>query len=199
MKRILILLLVCSSVSAKSQLLGALNLVRVVFSWQEGGYEMKLTSFNGEPAFLHGIRGGWYVHQDEKKDILVGIGMYGAYTQLNETRLSTQENLFTYYSTLYCGITLMKNKPVSFEIPAHIGYGFLTMEHASPTYGYDLRADGYFLFEPNVNALFKLGRAVRVGIGAGYRLVGGINMDGTDNIGMSSLTINATLRFGRYE
>lgn len=197
MKKIILILFLGVSFQANAQLIGAVDLFRMIFSWQEGGYEVKLTSFNGEPAFLHGIRGGWYINQDDKKDILLGIGMYGAYTELYESRLSTQENLFTYYSSLYCGITLEKDKPIRFEIPVHIGYGFVTMEDAY--YGNDLRASGYLLFEPNLNALFRLGKSIRFGLGAGYRLVGGIRMDGTDNVSMSSLTLNATLRFGRYE
>jgi len=199
MKKFLLITFVFVSFQANAQLIGVVDLMRVIFSWQEGGYEAKLTAFNGEPAFLHGIRGGWYVEQNEKKDVLIGIGMYGAYTELYESKLSTQENLFTYYSSLYCGFRLKKDKPVNFEIPVHIGYGFVTMESASPYYAVDFRSDSYFLFEPNVNALFRLGKSARFGLGAGYRLIGGIRMDGTDNIGMSSVTLNATLRFGHYE
>ncbi|MFZ5554534.1 MAG: hypothetical protein ACOZCO_15550 [Bacteroidota bacterium] len=200
MKRILLLVFTLAAFQANAQVVAIVDLIRLMFTWQEGGYEMKLTTFNGEPAFLHGVRGGWYVHEGEKTDVVMGIGMYGASTSLNEQRLSTQENLFTFYTTLYCGVRLKHKGPIDFEFPAHIGYGTVYMEKAYVSYGgTDSRAGGYFIAEPNANALLKLGKSVRFGVGCGYRIIGGIRINGTDNIGMSGLTLNATLRFGRYD
>ncbi|HAA00994.1 MAG TPA: hypothetical protein DEP18_06175 [Flavobacteriales bacterium] len=197
-RRLFLLLVVCGTIqTARAQYFGFGQLfIQMIFSWEEGGYEAKHTWFNDEPAYLHGLRGGWYVNQDNT--LLLGFSMYAGSTTINEQfSLYSRQRFTTFYSTLFMSKTYRADQPIQIEVLGHVGYGFAQLEalgFGAPPTSYS----GYLLLEPNVNASFALGNICRIGAGIGYRQLGKIRLNGADTYSLSGPSLNAFIKFGRF-
>lgn len=168
----------------------------MIFSWEEGGYEVKYTTFNDEPAYIHGLRGGWYINQNET--FVLGFSMYGASTTINEQfSLLNRQRLTTIYSTLFLDYTFFPDRPYQINPMLHFGYGYAALENLGYA-SFDNSQSGFLLLEPDINASLRLGGFARIGVGVGYRMLGGIRMNGADSFSLSGLTLNAFLKFGPY-
>ncbi|MBX7094762.1 MAG: hypothetical protein K1X56_08580 [Flavobacteriales bacterium] len=183
--------------ASRAQYFGCADLMlRMIFSWEEGGYELKYTYFNDEPAYLHGIRGGWYMDGEEKW--VLGFSSYFASTVINESfSLLNRQQLVTMYSTVYVDYTFFQDKPVQLNPLLHLGYGFAELTDL----GFGSTGSeysGYYLVEPNINATIKVFRYMKFGLGLGYRAVGGVRMQGADSYSLSGLSMNAFIKFGDF-
>jgi hypothetical protein len=64
--------------------------------------------------------------------------------------------------------------------------------------GIDDEWDGVFVFEPNAGLELKLARILRLGFGAGYRLVGGVDTPGLSDDDLRGVTGTARIRVGWF-
>jgi hypothetical protein len=63
---------------------------------------------------------------------------------------------------------------------------------------HDEEWDRIFVFEPSVGAEIRLARVLRLGFGAGYRLVGAVDTEGLRDRDLRGITGTATLRVGWF-
>lgn len=170
-------------------------LVDGIGTWQEGGYEAKYTFYNSSPAVIHGLKGGWFL--DDEDRFLLGIGNYFSYSSINEVSLLKRQELLVYYGSLYLEYNHKPERRLHMSFPIHLGFGFAATD--GPLVPSDARTESPFLFfEPDLYLNFAPFHFMKVGIGAGYRLVGGVQLYGTDNLNMMGPSFNASLKFGRY-
>lgn len=170
--------------------------VQMVFSWEEGGYEVKYTTFNNEPAYIHGLRGGWYINSDE--NFVLGFSGYAASTTINESfSLLNRQRFTTFYTTLFLDYTFYQDKKIQINPILHFGYGYAELQNL----GFSSTPDeysGFFLMEPNINASMGLGRVIRIGGGVGYRVMSGLRMNGADSYSLGGASLNAFIKFGPF-
>lgn len=200
MKKLLILfsfLLTTSVLQAQYGFFGVQLFTQLIGSWQEGGYEVKATSFNNEPVFIHGIRGGWFLNDNKK--FLIGMSGYGASTRINENiSLLNSQKLFMLYGTVYLDYNYRLKEKFDINPQFHLGAGLASTSGGVPTNPNLPNEASFYLIEPNINAYFRLGKKVKIGAGVGYRFLTNMTIQGTDNNLLSGPSANVCLKFGPY-
>lgn len=195
MKKLLLAFLFCFSLSgAKAQLFYAIDaFVGIVASWEEGGYEVRHTWIAGEPAYIHGLRGGWYINQK----FTLGMSFNGAYTTVNDGFfLSQRKDVGLFYSTLYLEYNhQLQDKNLYLNPILHLGYGAGTVTGATVPGG--TSASGMFLAEPGISIHTRLG-FMALGIGASWRQAGAPRLLGVETFTLSGPCLSAYIKFGPY-
>ena len=64
--------------------------------------------------------------------------------------------------------------------------------------GYDHSEDVFFVAEPSANLMMNVTTYFRVGIGASYRFVAGIEIGGLDEADLSGPSATVTMKFGSF-
>ena len=59
-------------------------------------------------------------------------------------------------------------------------------------------ADAFFVLEPEVNFMLNITTHFRAGVGAGYRLISGVDLAGLSDSDIGGLSINMVFKFGDY-
>jgi hypothetical protein len=174
-----------------------------------GGPVIKVASIDGQTGVLFGGRGGWVIN----RTFVLGGGGYG-YTD-NMWHLydngPTKDTGVTFgYGGLELEYLINSNSIVHGVVQTHIGAGgFAVIEREQDSQGNTYDWDGRtlysvatFVFEPSVNVEVNILSWLRLGVGAGYRFVTGI--DATiggkryDNSTVSGFFGQGIIKFGPY-
>ena len=169
-------------------------LLNMITTWEEGSYEVKYTSFNNEPLFMHGIRGGWYLGAEEKS--VLGMSMVFGYASIKEYSHLRRQQIAMVYSTLFYEYYFRLTNKLEASPLVNLGMGAVSIDQyqASSSENYS----SFFIFEPNININYRLFPIIKVGVGTGVRLLGGVNIIGGNNISLGGLTGNIFLKFGNF-
>lgn len=199
MKKILLFFLLLINVPSNAQygfILGN-GLFRLMSTWDEGGYEVKYTFFNNEPAFMHGLRGGWFIDQDQK--FLIGVSTYFASTRLNErVSLMYSQRMYMLNTTVYAEYNFNDPKPFNYGPQLHLGAGVVSLDGGAPNTQGLPRSASYFMAEPGFNCSYRLGSRVKIGGGGGYRFLSKFQLNGATSSTLSGPVLNMFIKFGLY-
>ena len=208
MKKILFTLLLISSILiAKAQ-----DGIQTIFnnSGGSGGYGAitnKFTSINGEFANMVGVYGGWFVNHK----LLIGAGA-AATTNYIEVPLeySTMPGLRMSYEFGQVGFVteyaIASNRAVHVNLHLMTGAGF-TLQYHRPQWGnweyydyydYDHDENWFFVVEPGVQVELNLLRWMRFSPGISYRFANGSEAEGLSDSDLSGMSVNLTLKFGKF-
>ena len=128
----------------------------------------------------------------------IGLGAYGLVTsnQFQGSLPDEQLDLTMGYTGLIMGFYTMPKKIVHFSIPAFVGVGNLELEHR------EIFAENsaFLLFEPGFYLELNIIQFMKIGLGAGYRIVHSANL--RNDIGddqLSCLSGNCSLIFGKFK
>lgn len=164
-----------------------------------GGYaapEVKVTSIAQSPALIAGIEGGWVVGH---RFVLSG-GAYGLVSDVsspNELQPANGQraHLTFLYGGLRPAVVLAPRRVAHVTVGVLVGGGAVGSEAASgPTH----TSSSVFVVEPDVALELNAARAVRVGLGVGYRLCGNSDLAGLHWGTLSSPTATLAIRFGAF-
>jgi hypothetical protein len=156
--------------------------------------EVKVTRFDHQTSELVGADAGWLADQM----FFIGGGGYWMANQSHDRELA--------YGGLVLGLSTPADSPVSFGVKALLGGGQATVARSYTVFDDgdhgDLRIqqpggsrnvvvlppivtsvrlrDDFFVFEPEAHVAFKLSKALRLKVGAGYRWIdqGRYGLDG---------------------
>jgi hypothetical protein len=163
-----------------------------------GGYaapELKLTSIAQSPALLAGLEGGWVVSH---RFVLSGAayGLVSDVTSPNELQpLGQRAHLTFFYGGLRPAIVLAPRRVAHITVGVLVGGGAVGSETSS---GLSHSSSSFFVFEPDIALELNAARAVRVGLGVGYRLCTDSDLAGLHWGTLSSPTATLALRFGAF-
>jgi hypothetical protein len=161
-----------------------------------GGLVMKESKIKGNWALLLGGKGALLVNHS--------LGVGGAFWISTETvqqsaEINLPDLLFMYGGPMleYC---FFSRKLVHFSANAVIGWGALTDEGFHHYhYWYDGHTlDNFFVLEPGVDVELNLFKFCRVGLGASYRYIRGVELMDMSNRDFSGVNAELTIMFGRY-
>jgi hypothetical protein len=195
-KTLIVFMFAISTVPAKSQigyLFGDL-LINMFTTWEEGGYEMKYTSMNGSPLYLHGVRGGWFIGNEQKS--LIGMSTVIGLTTINEYSALRWQQISMVYGTIYYEHNFRLTQNIQWSPSLHVGMGAVGIDQYQVSSENNVSA--MYLLEPNVNLSMRILPIVKIGVGAGYRLLSGVHLQGGDNISLGGPSANIYLKFGNY-
>lgn len=174
-----------------------------------GGPVLKLTSMHGDASLLVGGRGAWIINST----IAIGGGGYALVTPRTLAE-GTMPGLDTMYSVGYGGfeleVVLWADEALHASVMTLIGAGGLTTGIDRNDDGMDwgwegnnrLTDDAFFVVEPQVNVEANITSWFRLGLGASYRFVNGVDTKvGSISItdaDLSNLSGVLTFKFGLY-
>ena len=161
-----------------------------------GGLVMKVSKIKSNWALLLGGKGALLVNHS--------LGVGGAFWISTETvRQSADINypdLLLMYGGPMVEYCFFSQKLVHFSANTVIGWGALTDEEFHHYhYGYDGHTlDSFFVLEPGVDVELNLFKFFRVGLGASYRYVRGVELVNMSDQDLQGLSAEVTFMFGRF-
>ena len=159
-----------------------------------GTLETKYTQLLDKDAILIGGHGGVIFNSY----FYFGLGAYGLVTPNQFVGSFPKESLDMYmgYTGLMMGFNVMPTKVVHFSIPLFVGVGNLELEHDNIF----VENSAFLLFEPGLQLEVNVAQFLKIGLGAGYRMVQGTTLrnDITDD-DLTYWTGNFSLIFGKFK
>ena len=159
-----------------------------------GILESKFTRLRDKDAVMIGGHGGVIFNSY----FYFGLGAYGLVTTNQFAGSFPEESLDMHmgYTGLMMGFNIMPTKVVHFSIPLFVGVGNLELEHDNIF----VENSAFLLFEPGLQLEVNVAQFMKVGLGAGYRMVQGTTLrnDITDD-DLTYWTGNFSLIFGKFK
>jgi hypothetical protein len=172
-----------------------------------GGYgapELKFTQIQGNWGLMMGGRGGWIINHT----FSIGGGGYGLLTSHKIENYQPPFDTTVYLRTGWGGLFLeyinCSNSLVHFTINALIGGGGAVYTRAMKDvmyYDYNGRAyetSAFFVLEPGATVDLNVTKFMRISLGAGYRIISGLNLSRTTNKDLGGASINLAFKFGKF-
>jgi hypothetical protein len=164
-----------------------------------GGYGAIFTKFgqlNGGTGIFMGGQGAWLINHR------LGIGAKG-YGLVNEMAVEGLQNIKLEFG---CWGGLLEyhfftDKIVDLNINSMIGAGgvrYSVIDYQEAHDDVDWSDDGFFAFEPGIGIDLHVHKNFRIGAGATYRIVNGVNYADLTNSDLSGLSAEITLKFGAF-
>jgi len=159
-----------------------------------GSLDSKFTRLNNKDAVIIGGHGGVIFNSY----FYFGLGAYGLVTtnQLQGSFPEESLNMKMGYSGLMMGFNIMPKNVIHFSIPLFIGVGNLVLEQRDVF----IENSAFLLFEPALHLELNVVHFMKIGLGAGYRMVQSTNLRNslTDD-DLSYWTGNFSLIFGKFK
>lgn len=158
-----------------------------------GGPVVKFTQINGRYGMLSGGRGGWIINHT----FVLGGGGYGLSNHIAADRFSNDpaDLQFEYGGGEFEWI-LRSDHLIHYSLQTLIGGGSLKLENQDPQNSQG--DDHLFVVELNANVELNVVAWFRLGAGAGYRFVQGVDIPGLSNADLGGPTGILTFKFGKF-
>lgn len=155
------------------------------------GPVVKFTQVNGEFGLVLGGRTGWIINDN----YVLGLGVYGLANDVeaNEISSGVTPDLTMGYGGLELEYVIEPEQLVHFSVYTLIGMGFVELDYTSSD-----GDDTFFVFEPAANVWVNVTNFCKAGLGVGYRLVAGANVEGLESEDLSGLAATLTFKFGGF-
>ncbi len=202
MKKIILMLalaLVAMPLSGKERILLSGNLTHGGF----GGPKFSLGTINGQTGVFTGGWGAWVVNHT----LIIGGGGYGLINDIEfgQTSDGTDRYLNLGYGGMIMGLTLGSDAPVHLTAHTMVGGGdvsyrtFRIWDGDNVDYNQSGSAhDKILVIHPTVSAELNVTRFFRLTIGANYRYVLGVDLEGLSNKDLNGLGAEVTFKFGKF-
>lgn len=171
-----------------------------------GAMDLKVSDFKDERGLLVGAYGGFIIN----RRYLFGVAAYGLVTNVEFEGVVPgrtdvkQLNLNGGYGGILIGGTIAHKELVHISIPIVLGAG--SLEVVDKDFFVNNPADSeftvensvYFVAEPGIELEFNITKYFRLGAGATYRYVSGLELDNVEDDDISGTTAMLSFRFGRF-
>ena len=166
---------------------------------ESGGYGapiFKVGQINGSTGVFVGGQGGWIINHSF---VLGGKG----YGLVNNVDIEGSENLKLEFG---CGGVLLEyifssDKLLHVGLNAMIGAGGVRFAAKDYTNDYDdvnYNSSSFFVLEPGINLVLNVSSYFRIGAGAAYRYVSGVEYESLSNADLSGVSGEIIFKFGSF-
>lgn len=169
-----------------------------------GGYGGPVVRFteigpHSELGVMAGGRGGWIINHQ----FIIGGGGYGLVTEHNpaawETGFQNDYQMTVGYGGLFLGYTQNSDNLVHYTIETMIGWGGVNYTRFDDEeYENEYNGDAFFVLEPGINLEVNVTRFFRLGLGATYRYIQGVDYHSLGDDDLSGLSGQIVFRFGSF-
>lgn len=201
MKRLVLSLLLCMAASPVLAE-GYHQQTLVTGELEHGGFGavvLKFTEINKEFGVLVGGRGGWIINHS----LVIGAGGYGLSNDFEIE--SAPSNWGLGYGGLELEYIARSSELIHVSAQTLIGaggIGYRYDRYEGDWFDEDWDGEAFFVLEPGVNIMLNVIENFRIGLGASYRYVRGIDddddIDWTSDEDLSEPSIVLTLKFGIF-
>jgi hypothetical protein len=168
---------------------------------ESGGFGapvVKFSAIGDDFAVFIGGRGGWIINHA----FTIGGGGFGLVNEIeSDYYIETYGDHNIVQHMGYGGLILeyvhLSRKLVHPSLAVLVGGGGFGYHYRDWLYEGD-RTDAFFVLEPELNLMLNVSEHFRVGLGASYRWVTGVDLAGVENSDLSKFSGNLTLKFGRF-
>jgi hypothetical protein len=150
--------------------------------------DTKLTSMNEQFAFINGARGAFLFNHS----IAVGGGLWTNLREVKGNPPNSKSEFGITYSGLIAEYNIFPENIIHFSIGIMIGGGLSAFHNVT-----EIPAS-FFIFEPEILMEIHLTYNIRMGLGAGYRFINGINLPGADDGDAGGISGNIIFKFGLF-
>jgi len=162
-----------------------------------GGPVVKFTTIKDKFGVLVGGRGGWIINHS----FVIGGGGYGLVNEIEGTRYFSGERMLLNFG--YGGFEMEYimnwDKIAHGSVYLMIGGGGVNQRRSWDDWDWDDKeTDAFFVLEPAVNLEVNMTSFFRLGVGASYRFVSGINENNLEDNDFSGPSATLTLKFGKF-
>lgn len=163
-----------------------------------GGPVMKITKIDGETGVLVGGRLGWNFN----RVFSIGLAGYGwvhdyGWDHHHGSFFDNWDGPQMGYGGLYLEGIIGSNKVIHLTAGVLLGAGGVTGDWFDDHHWWD-KADAFFVAEPEINLEVNVTKYFRVGIGASYRFITGVNHHRLTNDDLSGMAGTLTFKFGKF-
>jgi len=140
-------------------------------------------------ATLRGVRGGWIINQQ----FVIGAGLYGVSNGIcldddRECRFRELDFGYGGFEFEYIGLW---NRVAHYTLQLLIGGGGVSYLNSASE-------GGFFVAEPVANLELNVTKWWRINVGAGYRIVAGLDAGSLESSDLSSVFGNVEFKFGSF-
>jgi len=151
-----------------------------------GGPIMSFTSINGE--FAHMMGGG--------ASVLLGDFFIGGYGEgLTNSIMAGGNRIKFGHGGFWTGYSLMADRALHPAISTQLGWGSITQTDVNH---YHLSSDNVFVINPAIELEMNFTKFFRLGVGANYRIVSGVNTSNLTNADFSGPGAFLSFKFGWF-
>jgi hypothetical protein len=162
-----------------------------------GGPVVQVSTVRDQTAVLVGGRGGWIVD----RRFTIGGGGFGLVNEIpappEAHGTAEQLDLKMGYGGGWVEYTFAPLRLLHVSIGALVGGGELSLAYRGGG-AFGSRNDGFFVAEPAIVAELNLATSVRVDVGAAYRWIEGVEMEGLSRSDVAGLSVVAAVKFGKF-
>ncbi len=135
-----------------------------------GSIDSKFTTLNDKEAVFVGAHGGVIFNSY----FYFGLGAYGLVTssQVSTSLPGESFDMHMGYTGMMMGFNIMPKKVIHFSVPLFLGVGNLQLEQNDVF----VENSAFLLFEPGLQLELNVVHFMKIGMGAGYRMVHGTNL-----------------------
>jgi hypothetical protein len=165
-----------------------------------GGPGIRIGTLNGDLAVQVGGQGGWVIG----KTLVIGGAGYGMVTEHELTANSTTYAMDFGYGGLLLEYLHKSDEVFHGYLALIIGGGGISLRDTSlPSSSDDVDDDAVLVLEPSLHLGINMTRTMRIGLGAGYRIVSGLKETWETDYGLAAADLGGpfaglTFRFGKY-
>lgn len=162
-----------------------------------GGPVVKFTSINNHFGVLVGGQGGWIINHA----FVIGGGGYGLANNIKTDKIIIGERQLLNFG--YGGLELHyinnSDNLIHFTISVLIGAGGIGYRRPyNWDNSWDTNTQSFFALEPTFRVMLNVTSFFRVGIGGGYRLISGADMDNLKDSEISGPSAEIIFKFGKF-
>ncbi len=162
-----------------------------------GAFAMRTGQVQGGTGLFLGGQGGWIINHQ----FVLGGGGGGLVSEFQVAEAEDGRDL--YLSFGYGGgmveYIALPHKLVHFTVSCMVGAGGVTyMDKTGTTDPETYPADACFVLEPGFGFELNVTRHFRVNVGGTYRMVKGVNFEGTSDEELSDVTFTVLFKFGSF-
>jgi hypothetical protein len=161
-----------------------------------GGIVWKVTEISDETGVIMGARGGWIINHT----FVIGGGGYGLVNDIKAKKISPDTTLFLDmgYGGLEFEYIVNSPKLIHFTFYTLIGLGSVKYRNGDRSFDHNYGPYALRVAEPGVNLEVNVTEFFRVGLGANYRYIEGVDLKGISDSDLRGLSANLTLKFGKF-
>lgn len=167
-----------------------------------GALDYKYTKIGEEYSSLGGFRGGLIIDNN----YVIGAAFYGLAHENEREKFSgvdytgTEPYMEFGYGGLLLDYHIMPKSLINFSVGCLIGGGSLDFYEDEDDHDHDRDSHGdkFFVAEPEVHMYLNIAKFCRLGVGASYRFVNGIDSTDFENKDFSGLSGSVSAQFGWF-
>ena len=166
---------------------------------ENGGYGailFKVGPINGSTGFFVGAQGGWIINHR----FVIG-GMFNGLANKIEVEGMQNIKLQVDYGGAILEYIFASDNLVHFNVQSMFGGGgvyYEVIDYQNPHNNINFSPDSFFVWEPGANAIINVTKHFRIGIGATYRYVSGVEYEDLTNSDLRGITGQFFLKFGKF-